>query len=273
VLYLDHRQGTTPAEPPGRGTVISVEDIYRFDPLQGPLAQDSQHLLGLQANLWSEHVRTEERASYMTFPRAAALAEVAWSSAGRRSWPDFLARLPAQFNRYRALGVSYSQDVFAPPRVIGPYERHMSQDLAPCTNKLVLNLEDDAPVQGPRAVFLIDIMNPCWMFPATDLSRPLTLTAAVGQVPFNFQIGKDVESIHLDAPQTPAGELEVRIDGCDGPPAVVLPLADAADNDAVTVLQAVPLPRLEGPPHPLCLRFAQHGLDPMWALDWLQVSP
>ena len=272
VMYLDHRQGSTPAEPPGRGAVISLEDIYRFEPLQGPLAQESAHLLGLQANLWTEHVRTDERASYMTFPRAAALAEVAWSKVERRSWPDFLERLAAEFNRYRALGVSFSEDVFAPPRVVGSYERHMSQDLASCTNKLVLNLEDDAPVRGPRAVFLIDIMNPCWILPATDLSGPLTLTAAVGQVPFNFQIGKDVESIHLDTPRSAAGELVVRVDACDGAPAAVLPLAPAEDSDAVTVLPAVTLPPRAGS-HQLCLKFAQHGLDPMWALDWVQVSP
>ena len=148
----------------------------------------------------------------------------------------------------------------------------MSQDLASCTDRLVLNLEDDAPPHGPRAVFLIDIMNPCWIFPALDLSRPLTLTAAVGQVPFNFQIGKDIEAIHLDTPHSAAGELEVRIDRCDGAPAVLLPLAGAADNDAVTLLPAVPLPRLAGIHH-LCLRFAQHGLDPLWALDSVQVTP
>jgi hexosaminidase len=272
VLYLDHRQGGTPAEPPGRGLIVSVEDIYRFDPLQGPLAQDSAHLLGVQANLWTEHVRTEERAAYMTYPRATALSEVAWSRAERRSWPAFLERLPAEFERYRAFGVSFSEDVFAPPRVVGPYERHMSQDLASCTRKLLLNLEDDAPLTGPRAVFLIDILNPCWIFPATDLSRPLKLTAAVGQVPFNFQIGKDIESIHLDTPQSAAGELEVRIDGCEGPPALRLPLAPAADNDAVTVLPTVPLPQLSGT-HALCLKFAQHGINPMWALDSVQVSP
>jgi len=273
VLYLDHRQGSSPAEPPGGGQVESLEDVYRFEPLQGELAgAHAQHVLGVQANLWTEHVRTEERAAYMTYPRAAALAEVAWSPPERRSWSGFLKRLPAEFNRYRAVGLGYSADVFAPPRKLGPYERHMSQDLATCTDKAVLNLEDDAPLNGPRALFLLDIENPCWIFPATDLSQPLTLTAAVGQVPFNFQIGKDIESIHLDTPESPAGELLVRIDGCDGPPAVRLPLASAADQDTVTVLPRVPLPRLPGA-HQLCLRFAQHGLDPLWALDWLQVSP
>ena len=272
TLYLDNRQGGGPDEPPGRGTVIRLEDVYRFDPLPGPLARDAQHVLGVQANLWTEHIRTAADAEYMTWPRAAALAEVGWSAPARLDWDGFRMRLAAEFTRYRALGIHYSDDVFAPPRLLAPFDRHFSQDLKTCASKLVLNLEDDAPLAGPRAVFLVDIMEPCWLMPAVDLSRPLTLTAAVGQVPFNFQIGQDVGKIRLDAPRTPAGELEVRLDGCDGSPALTLPLAPAAANDAVTVLPRAALPRAGGV-HTLCFRFAQRGLDPLWAIDWVQLSP
>jgi hexosaminidase len=272
TLYLDNRQGASPNEPPGRGRVISLEDVYRFDPLPGPLAREHSHVLGLQANLWTEHVRTEAEAAYMTWPRAAALAELGWSPPERLDWNSFMARLGAEFERYRTLGIHYSAAVFAPVRSVGTFERHFSQDLRTCTDKLVLNLEDDAPLQGPRAVFLIDIENPCWVLPAADLSRAATLTAAVGQVPFNFQIGKDIDEIHLNAPRTAAGELEVRRDGCEGAPIVVLPLAPAVDNDAVTVLPKVALPPMPGT-HTLCFRFTQRTLDPMWAIDWVQLSP
>ena len=272
TLYLDNRQGTDPEEPPGRGAVVPLRDVYDFDPLPGKLASDTEHVLGVQANLWTEHVRTESQAAYMTWPRAAALAEVAWSPAERRAWPSFLARLPLEFDRYRALGIDYAASVFAPPRQLGLFDRHMSQDLRTCSDKLVLNLEDDAPLHGPRAVFLIDIENPCWMLPAADLSHAGTLTAAVGQVPFNFQIGRDAEAIRLYPPRTAAGELEVHADSCDSEPIALLPLAAAAGHDAVTVLAPVPLPQLAGT-HALCLRFTQRTLDPLWALDWIQLTP
>jgi hexosaminidase len=272
TLYLDSRQGRSPSEPPGRGQVETLADVYHFDPLPGPLSGEQQHVLGLQANLWTEHVRTEERVAYMTWPRAAALAEVGWSPAARLDWPDFLQRLPAEFARLRLLGIHYSDEVFAPPRTVGPGERHLSQDLKTCTDKLVLSLEDDAPVEGARAVFLIDIMNPCWILPGADLSHGAMLTAAVGQLPFNFQIGKDIEAIKLNPPRTLQGELEVRLDGCEGEPIAVLPLAPAADNDAVTVLPAVPLTGSPGP-HDLCFRFTQRTLDPLWAIDWVQLAP
>jgi hexosaminidase len=148
----------------------------------------------------------------------------------------------------------------------------MSQDLATCSDKLVLNLEDDAPLEGPRAVFLIDIENPCWMMRAVDLTAVRALTAAVGQVPFNFQIGHDREAIPLRPPRSAAGELEVRLDGCEGAPLAVLPLAPATGNDAVTVLPAATLPPLKGT-HALCFTFTQHVLDPIWAIDWVQLAP
>ena len=272
TLYLDHRQGAGPDEPPGVGGVITLEDVYRFNPLPGSLAHNAQHVLGVQANLWTEHVRTEANTAYMTWPRAAALAEVGWSPPERINWSSFMGRLGAEFERYRLFGVRYSDDVFAPARRLGRFDRHYSQDLQTCSEKDTLNLEDDAPLSGPRAIFLIDIQDPCWRLPALDLSGARTLTAAVGQVPFNFQIGKDRDAIRLNPPQTPAGELEVRLETCDGARLTVLPLAPAVSNDAVTVLKAASLPPLSGV-HQLCLRFTQHTLDPLWAIDWVQLSP
>lgn len=94
TLYLDNRPLNT-ARPPGRGPVVSIEDVYHFDPAPAALTDaQRQHVIGVQANLWTEHVRTEDRAEYMIFPRAAALAEVGWS--GR---PHRLAVVPGAVAR------------------------------------------------------------------------------------------------------------------------------------------------------------------------------
>jgi len=112
ALYFDHRQSTLATEPPGRLPVISLEDVYRFEPHDSKLTEIQQrHILGLQADLWSEHIKTEQRLEWMALPRAAALAEVGWSRAPR-SWPDFLRRLAAMSARYRAFGIDYSDSVF-----------------------------------------------------------------------------------------------------------------------------------------------------------------
>src|SRR5262249_41963101 len=116
----------------------------------------------------------------------------------------------------------------------------------------------------------IDMMNPCWIFPAADLSKGPSLQAAVGQVPFNLQIGKDRDSIQLVPPQTADGELGVYLDSCTKERVAVLPLAPASGNYAVTELPSIRLPATPGR-HDLCFRFTQRTLDPMWALDWVQL--
>ena len=266
TLYFDNRPLNTAHT--GRGPVVSIEDVYRFDPAPSAL-NDAQraHILGVQANLWTEHVRTEDRAQYMFFPRAAAIAEVGWSPAARIDWQSFSARLPDQLARYRALGVGFAQ---APEAVAEQPGRRTSYELESCSQKILLSLEDDAPVQGERAVFLVDILNPCWLWRDADLSQVTAIAASVGQVPFNFQIGDDIKMFPLRKPQTPAGELEVRMDGCEGEKIATLPLAAAAKNYAVTQLPQVSIARRSGP-HDLCFTFTQATVDPMWVLDAVQL--
>ena len=106
VLYFDNRPGEGPREPPGRGPPVTLRDVYAFNPLPATLTPEAAgHLLGLQGNLWTEHVRTAPQVQAMTFPKAAAVAEVAWSAPGRRDWEGFVRRLPAQYARYAALGI------------------------------------------------------------------------------------------------------------------------------------------------------------------------
>ncbi len=278
VLYFDHRQSDQVGGPPGRGSVITLKDVYGFDPAPGQLTEaERRHILGLQANVWTEHIRTPERVEAMTFPRAAAVAEIGWSPAAAKDWPGFLARLPGEIRRYKALGLHADESALtlaAGPRaeaITSPSARRASQALKQCTDKLTLNLEDDAPLTGPRAVFLVDIMNPCWMDSARDLSAGGVLTVAVGNLPFNYQLGADLAKIALRPTRTPEGELEVRADSCVGDLVASLPLARAAQSEAVTALR-VDIPPRAGR-HDLCLQFTAKSVDPIWAVDWVQFDP
>ncbi len=115
TLYFDNRQSNLPTEPPGRLKVVSLEDVYRFEPHDATLSDTQQrHVLGIQGNLWTEHMQTEDRVVWMALPRAAVLAELAWSAPVDRRWPDFLERLVPMFARYRAFGLNYADSVFAP---------------------------------------------------------------------------------------------------------------------------------------------------------------
>jgi len=263
LLYFDNRQSRSVQEPPGRGWVVRLQDVYAFDPAPPQLTPEEQrHILGLQGNLWTEHVRTEARAAHMAFPRAIAVAELGWSPAGRKDWPDFSQRAQAAVARLNRMGFAAADSAWRtdpPPSAA----RRESRQLETCANGLTLALEDDAPVRGDRAIYLTDIMDPCWKWPAADLTGVSALKVEVGQLPFNFQIGADVKKIPLQQPKSPVGDLEIRVDGCAGTPVAIVPLDRAAKNPAVTALE---VPLAVGGVHDLCLTFARASVDPIWAV-------
>lgn len=131
TLYFDNRQSGAPDEPPGRGAVITLKDVYGFEPMPAGIAPTDRHrVLGLQGQLWSEHIRTEERMAHMAFPRGAAIAELGWSQPARRDWNDFLRRLAAQYPRYRAVGIRAADSAFAPVATTKHEGEHVRVELA-----------------------------------------------------------------------------------------------------------------------------------------------
>jgi hexosaminidase len=273
VYYFDNRQAGDPDQPPGRGKLVTLKDVYAYDPLPPGLTPlEQRHVLGVQGQVWSEHIRTDERMWTMAFPRALAIAETGWSPAARKDWAGFVIRAKAETARAAALGEP-SGPAEIPPFLVPLSDRERtSQQLNLCSGKIALNLEDDAPVRGPRARFLVDITNPCWVWPGADLAGVRTLQVWVGQLPFNFQLGADRDKIRLRPPATPAGELEVR-DGCAGALLATLPLAPALVSQGVTRLEA-PIAAPAGR-HDLCFTFTQKSLDPLWVVDRvrLEASP
>lgn len=267
LLYLNHRQKDAPSEPPGRGMIIRLEDIYRFNPLPDGLnAAESRHIRGLQGNLWSEYMREPNFMTRMAFPRAAALAEIGWTPLARLDWPDFHRRLAVLQRSYPAISLRDDDSYAAWPAS----PRRYSQQLRLCSEKLPLAIEDDAPQSGPRAVFLLDLINPCWILADQDLKKPTRLTANVGQIPFNFQLGAERAAIKLAPPQSESGELQIRLDDCEGPVFAAISLAPAHADPSVTSLTGA-IPAADGR-HDLCLRFSAKDIDPLWALNWIQLD-
>ncbi len=112
--YFDYYQGDPKIEPLAIGGNLPIEKVYRFEPSPKNLSpEEARHVLGGQANLWTEYVATPEHAEYMTYPRLAAMAEVLWSPKENRNWPGFLNRLQTQLKRYNVLGIHYARSLFA----------------------------------------------------------------------------------------------------------------------------------------------------------------
>jgi hexosaminidase len=107
--YLDYYQSKDrDKEPLAIGGYLPLEKVYLYDPLPAAIAPDqAHHVLGTQAQLWTEYISTPQHCQYMAFPRLCALAETAWLPPEQKDLADFKRRLRTHLRRLDALGVAY----------------------------------------------------------------------------------------------------------------------------------------------------------------------
>ena len=110
--YFDHYQGDHDTEPLAIGGLTKVSEVYAYEPVPDDLGPShAKHILGAQANVWTEYLSEPEDITYMVLPRMAALSEVVWSPKDKRDWKKFYSKLPYQFEVYKAMGLHYSDCV------------------------------------------------------------------------------------------------------------------------------------------------------------------
>ena len=112
-MYLDYYQGQPHKEPITIGGLVPLHKVYSFEPIPKELtSEESQYIMGVQGNVWGEFIHSPERAEYMTYPRAAAVAEVGWVPAASKNWEDFTRRMEAQYQRYDLIGLNYAKSAY-----------------------------------------------------------------------------------------------------------------------------------------------------------------
>ena len=106
--YLDYGQGPPESEPLCIGGQLSLEKAYAFEPIPAALnAEQAQHILGGQGQLWTEYMPRPEHVEYMAYPRACALAERLWSDEKTRDFADFQTRLTPHLRLLDRLQIGY----------------------------------------------------------------------------------------------------------------------------------------------------------------------
>lgn len=109
-MYLDHYQGDSKIEPI---TISSrpeyMSQAYGYDPVPDTLRTLglAKHILGVQCNNWSEYMYSNAKREYQMYPRALALAEIAWSPLNRKNYKDFCRRVDANSVRLDEHKVHY----------------------------------------------------------------------------------------------------------------------------------------------------------------------
>jgi hexosaminidase len=106
--YFDYYQSRDhDVEPRAFGGFLPLDTVYAYEPVPSELTpEQARHVLGAQAQHWTEYMRTPRHVEYMAFPRLAALAEVVWTPAARKDFADFRRRLDTHMARLSALGVN-----------------------------------------------------------------------------------------------------------------------------------------------------------------------
>ncbi|WBU36776.1 beta-N-acetylhexosaminidase [Homoserinibacter sp. YIM 151385] len=111
LVYLDYRQSEGEDEPIPVSIPLTLDDVYGFEPVPLELSEEeAAHVIGGQANVWSEHMDSPRTVDFFVFPRLLAVAEALWSPVARRDLADFRARLPRHLEILDALGVEYRHE-------------------------------------------------------------------------------------------------------------------------------------------------------------------
>lgn len=122
-LYFDHYQAPEKKElAKGKeleaiGGLLPIEKVYSYDPVPKVLtAKEAKHVLGVQAQLWSEYFKDYKKVEYHAFPRMAALAEVAWTPLAAKNYDQFRQRLTVILKHYDAAGINRGELIVPPVR-------------------------------------------------------------------------------------------------------------------------------------------------------------
>ena len=107
--YLDYIQGDRRFEPTWTGSYLPIERVYELEPTvpDSLTPEQAKHIIGTQGQLWTEYMYNTGNVEYMAYPRALALAEVAWSPKSARDFESFRRRLLPRLLGLDRLGVNY----------------------------------------------------------------------------------------------------------------------------------------------------------------------
>lgn len=114
-LYFDYYQAKdTSKEPFAIGGYVPVELVYSFEPFTEDMTEDEKsHILGIQANLWTEYIPTNEQLEYMLLPRMSALSEIQWCEPEGKDYDRFLDNMEDMAEIYDILGYNYAKHIFS----------------------------------------------------------------------------------------------------------------------------------------------------------------
>lgn len=171
-LYFDHKASASPDEPltiSGLGNGFSnFQKVYNYDPVPKELtAEQQKHIIGVQANVWTEYMETPAKVEYMVFPKILSLAEIAWSQLDRKDFKNFTEeRVPLHLAKLDQTNTNYWV-----PVPIGQPEK--------VVNGENFSIELKAPIIGAKIFYTLNNYRPSEN--ATEYTNAIKINVPEGQ--------------------------------------------------------------------------------------------
>ena len=109
--YLDYYQVDPTEDAISMGHLVPLKVVYDYEPVPAVLTEEEQqYIMGVEGTVWTEYIKTPERAEYMAFPRALAIAEAGWTRGHKKDFDGFTRRMERHFARLDAAGVNYCRN-------------------------------------------------------------------------------------------------------------------------------------------------------------------
>ena len=225
--YFDYYQGYPSSEPLAIGGYVPLSKVYAFQPVPSALTPDeAKHVLGAQANLWSEYLYDFDQVEYMLMPRLMALSEVLWSPENQRNYDRFLLKVQKHFTFLDAMDCRYSTSAFNYTVALKPIPDHSGVQLEiQSWNNAVhfpVNIADDKMQNeiGKRVFTTIDYEKPIQVtargqfdliIPETKTTKGLQL-----QLQLNKATGKPITLQEPPSKSYPGNGAFTLVDGEQG---------------------------------------------------------
>jgi len=125
MCYFDKYQDDPATEPTTIGGMLRISDVYGYEPVPASLtSEEAKHIIGAQANVWTEYILDSRHVEYMAFPRASALSEVLWTLPENKNQLRFNQAMIKQYQRYKAADIRASESFLSISAQMKTHENH-----------------------------------------------------------------------------------------------------------------------------------------------------
>ncbi len=219
--YFDYYQADPEFEPKAIGGFTTLKEVYSFEPIPPELTkEEAKHILGAQANIWTEFIPTPEHAEYMAIPRMIALSEVVWSPKKKRKWRHFNRKLQTHFRILDHKNINYSKgsykvSITSQADTSGVYNIKLDSEIWDAKIHYTIN-GNEPDTSSAFYTDTFEIRKTTTIKAGVFVDGKLIEKASVQTINIHKALGKEISMTHTYSHRYTGGSDKALIDGVQG---------------------------------------------------------